>query len=74
MSSKEGHEVKPPDITILKDLEIFFYSKFENFLQSDPGSRLIVQVEIVGFQPFLKSTGNFNTFMSRSDKTLYEDC
>jgi hypothetical protein len=47
-----------PDISLLREMETFFFEQFDSFLQeSDDQVRKIVQVEIVGIKSFLKSTG-----------------
>ena len=57
MSAEERAELAPPNLNTLMNLEKHFYSQFEHFRQSAPESRIIVPIEVVGFQPFLKSTG-----------------
>ncbi len=47
-----------PDISLLREMETYFFEQFDSFLQeSDDQVRKIVQVEIVGIKSFLKSTG-----------------
>jgi hypothetical protein len=46
-----------PDLTLLKECETHFHNKFDEFFRST-SPRKIVQIEIVGFRPFLNSTGN----------------